>query len=439
VSDALTLIIFITVFNLKTDTFQPLISHFICRLFNNRGNGAVPTQPQTHPVVAVNSSSDPPVVHHPQPLPWVSIFIVFGLTLSSISSMITVFILYMRPMLQATQRAAEVSELAAKDMRHTAEEMDKTAAMFREDIPLTMQDVQRTAEEWELVGKQVNFLVASVTRPLNPRLSRPGGGNGNNNNNNNNNNSSDSSSSSTDSNLMKATSSAASDWVGQAGFSTANLSKRVASDTSSLAGSLWTTVNQFRKQLGWYGLSKEAAEEAKRLVYIGRQQQEARSWIAAWRSRTGAYKNLDRLTPAQVASNTRIIAAQQRLQDEADLQVVQQMGEILQKKVAIQVEQQPEEAQEAVHAVLQALQRAQRAAEEAAASSSALERAIEQAESAGALSSDEEEDFLLEDSPSDDENEVVKNDEINKQEGDAAGNNSATRNRNATSRSSFFQ
>jgi hypothetical protein len=302
-------------------------------------------------------------------------------------------------MLLATQRAAEVSELAAKDMRRTSEEMDRTAAMFREDIPLTMQDVQRTAEEWELVGKQVNFLVASVTRPLNPKLpTRPGS--------NNNNNSSSSSSSNSD--LMKATSSAASDWVGQAGASTASLSKRVASDTSSLAGSLWTTVNQFRQQLGWSGLSKEAAEEAKRLVYIGRQQQEARSWIAAWRSRTGASKLAERLTSAQLASNTRIIAAQQRLQDEADLQVVQQMGEILQKKVGLNQEEHPEEAREAVQAVLQALERAQRAAEEAAASSSALELAIEQAESAGALSSDEEEDFLMEDWASDDENEVAK-------------------------------
>ena len=78
--------------------------------------------------------------------------------------MITAFILYMRPMLAATQRAAEVSELAAKDMRRTSEEMDKTASMLREDIPLTMQEVQRAAEEWELVGKQFNFLVASVVR-----------------------------------------------------------------------------------------------------------------------------------------------------------------------------------------------------------------------------------------------------------------------------------
>lgn len=141
------------------------MSHLMCRFLKNSGNATLtPPSPQTHPVVAVNPTPPPPVVYHSQPLPWVSIFLVFGLTLTSITSMITAFILYMRPMLLATQKAAEVSELAAKDMRHTAEEMDRTAAMFREDIPLTMQDVQRAAEEWELVGKQVNFLVASVVR-----------------------------------------------------------------------------------------------------------------------------------------------------------------------------------------------------------------------------------------------------------------------------------
>lgn len=183
------------------------------------------------------------------------------------------------------------------------------------------------------------------------------------------------------------------DWVGQAGTQTVSLSKRVATDTSSLANSLWSTINQFRLQLGWAGLSKEAAEEAKRLVYIGRQQQEARSWIAAWRSRTVGSSKSD--NEARLGTkNTRVIAAQQRQQDEADLATMQEMGKLLHDKVIVQGEDHPEEQREAVEAVLAALERAQRAAEEAAASSSALERAIEQAESAGAISSsDEEDDF----------------------------------------------
>ena len=190
-----------------------------------------------------------------------------------------------------------------------------------------------------------------------------------------------------------ATTKPTTDWVGQAGTTTVSLSKRVASDTSSLANSLWGTINQFRQQLGWSGLSKEAAEEAKRLVYIGRQQQEARSWIAAWRSRTGGSLKNGEVKPIR---NTRVIAAQQRQQDEADLQTMQEMSKLLYDKVSMDSddEEYPEEQKEAVGAVLAALQRAQRAAEEAAASSSALERAIEQAEITGAISSsDEEEDF----------------------------------------------
>ena len=80
--------------------------------------------------------------------------------------MVTVFILFVRPVLIAAQRAAETTEQAAKDMQITSDELEKTAIMFREDIPLTMQDLQRTAEEWELVGKQVNFVVASVVSSI---------------------------------------------------------------------------------------------------------------------------------------------------------------------------------------------------------------------------------------------------------------------------------
>lgn len=54
----------------------------------------------------------------------------------------------------------------------------------------------------------------------------------------------------------------------------------------------------------------------------------------------------------------------------------------------------PVEQQRAVKAVLAALDRAQRAAEEAAASSTALELAMYQAEYTGALSSSDEEDWV---------------------------------------------
>ena len=68
----------------------------------------------------------------------------------------------MRPALRAAHDAALSADAAAKDMQVAAKEMEKTALMFQEDLPLTMQDVQRASEEWELVGKQVNFIVGSV-------------------------------------------------------------------------------------------------------------------------------------------------------------------------------------------------------------------------------------------------------------------------------------
>jgi len=58
--------------------------------------------------------------------------------------------------------AAQSADEAAKDMQSAAKEMEKTALMFQQEMPLTMQDVQRASEEWELVGKQVNFVFGSV-------------------------------------------------------------------------------------------------------------------------------------------------------------------------------------------------------------------------------------------------------------------------------------
>jgi hypothetical protein len=139
--------------------------------------------------------------------------------------------------------------------------------------------------------------------------------------------------------------------------------------------------------MGWGGLTGQDRAAAARLVDIGRQQQEARTWIALWRSRRGAPRAGEVLRPLS-------IAAQQREQDVADLGRVEEMGRQLAALLRpdVDAEEVPEERRVAVDAVYAALERAQRAAEEAAMSSSALEKAIEQAESAGALSSDDEEE-----------------------------------------------
>jgi hypothetical protein len=326
-----------------------------------------------HPVDVEPSSlriaEPPPHLPQPYPLtqyqsfPWIPVLITTGLTLSTLLGAITAFLLYLRPTLHATQKAAEESEEAARNMQVAAKEMEKTALLFQQDLPVTMQEMQKAAEEWELVGKQVNFIVTSVVRPV-----------------------------------EKLQVEKAAEWVGDIAGSTASttasLSKRVASETSALANSLWTTINQFRKQIGWNGLSNEQAEEAKRLLDIGRQRQEARSWIAAWRGRTKALIGRGRGREAAEVER-RINDGDDKLPTAYASHLIdaRALQEYLERST--KEEEDIEKAQSAVAAVFAALERAQRAAEEAAASTTALELAIEHAESAGALSSSDEEDEVV--------------------------------------------
>ena len=94
--------------------------------------------------------------------PWMPVFVTVGLTLSSIASLLTVIVLYVRPMFQAAEKAAQSADEASKDMQKAAIEMEKTALMFQEEMPLTLKDLQKASEEWELVGKQLNVAVTSV-------------------------------------------------------------------------------------------------------------------------------------------------------------------------------------------------------------------------------------------------------------------------------------
>lgn len=98
--------------------------------------------------------------------PWVPVLVTVGLTVSSIASMVTAVIFYMRPALKAMEQAALSAEEAAKDLEQASIEMEKTALMFQQDLPLTMKEVQKASEEWELVGKQLNVVFGSVARPL---------------------------------------------------------------------------------------------------------------------------------------------------------------------------------------------------------------------------------------------------------------------------------
>lgn len=40
--------------------------------------------------------------------------------------------------------------------------MERTARMMQEDMPLTFQDMQRTSKEFEILGKQLNYMAGVV-------------------------------------------------------------------------------------------------------------------------------------------------------------------------------------------------------------------------------------------------------------------------------------
>ena len=46
--------------------------------------------------------------------------------------------------------------------RFAPQEMERTAKMMQEDMPLTFQDMQRTSKEFEILGKQLNYLAGVV-------------------------------------------------------------------------------------------------------------------------------------------------------------------------------------------------------------------------------------------------------------------------------------
>jgi hypothetical protein len=304
--------------------------------------------------------------------PHVFFVMALCLTFSSVASLITVMILYVRPVLKAVEAAAISAERAAIDMEKASEEMEKTALLFQHDVPLTMMEVQKASEEWELVGKQLNVVVGSVTRPLN--VERP----------------------------VEMAAESISSVRNVAEKSTARFSRRIVHETTTVANNLWSSINQVAQQLGLRGVSNEAVEEAKRLVYIGRQQQEARSWIDRWRWRTAMRESgrsvekssddlpvsLRSLDDGQVPQTAE--TREQELLSRAATLVQDALQDDMYSSYKIDntaVDEDP------VAEVFNALARAQAAAEEAAVSSSALERALQKAEESGMLSSSDEDDY----------------------------------------------
>lgn len=139
-----------------------------------------------------------PVVIKPVvgPSSWMAVAMVTCLTLTTMCGGAIAFLIYLRPVIKAAQRAAEAAEAAAEEMETAAkvwwgtvegasvggqaplpdgrpaakesnhpqqlpftpptglpawlQAMEKTALMFQEDMPLTLSDMQRTAKEFEV-------------------------------------------------------------------------------------------------------------------------------------------------------------------------------------------------------------------------------------------------------------------------------------------------
>ena len=303
--------------------------------------------------------------------------VVFSLLLASLASasaLVAVLLVVMRPVLLSVQRASEQAEETARDLERAAIEMERTALLMQSDLPLTMKEVQKASEEFELVGKQLNVVFNSVTRPLREPV------------------------------VEKALSSV----TREAEKSTARFSRRIVRETTSVANNLWSSINQVASQLGLRGVSDEAVEEAKRLVYIGRQQQEARNWIERWRMRTSmrergrpeeevesfseTFSSLSSMGgdgEGGTAEPNVITRAVEALRDMNDaVAVVPEFDPFLPvSDMATDVFGREDDP---VAEVFTALARAQAAAAEGAMCSKALEKALAKAEESGMLSSSDD-------------------------------------------------
>ncbi|KAL4427815.1 hypothetical protein ABPG75_001904 [Micractinium tetrahymenae] len=316
---------------------------------------------------------------------WFTVMILIGASVTTLAGGFVVFVLYLRPVLKAAERAAVAAEEAAKQMEVAAQEMEKAARVMQEDMPLTFQDMQRTSKEFEILGKQLNYLTGVVVKPVKEPVQ----------------------------------------WVGRAAETTSSTVqnvttssiRRVVDDIKTLANSLTPTITQVRNQLASLypsgsGSSEEAdssaaqleaavpagagangssaalssaasvaaqAEAAAREVNVSRRQADAQRWIANWRSRSRG--NLKAVAAALAADQATAQQQQQQQQTVVGLDRLAQMGQMLTNGVLAA------EDAAATAAVFAALERAQRAAEEAASASGALEAAIKKAEDRGALRS----------------------------------------------------
>lgn len=158
-------------------------------------------------------------------------------------------------------------------------------------------------------------------------------------------------------------------------------------------------------------MTTEAMEEAQRSAYIGLKQQEARSWIDKWR-RKNAQRVVGERNQNQRNGALNSNVAIGRDHDEVSSPRKSPFNDLgympsdnipennilndieADSRYSVEYRRDTGEGVDPVKDVFNALARAQLAAEEAAASSTALEMAIERAEQSGMLSSSDEEDEI---------------------------------------------
>lgn len=309
--------------------------------------------------VSIPQAISPPPPTSSPAVSWFAVAVVFGLTLSTLAGTFIVTVLYLRPTLKAAEKAAVAAGVAAVQMDIAAKEMEKTALLMQRDIPITMEEIQQASEEFELLGKQLNYLTTTLVKPVVQPVEALGAAGA------------------------------------AAGETASGITRRVVNDSGALANTLKATLNAFKKSMGWQNLTKEQRDEAARLVGLSRRQQDARLWIARWRSRYGGPVKGDK-SLSSVSSAQR---AQTSLVPRINLDGVAEVGRVLRDSLLTLPagNQVSKDSEDAAAAVFAALEKAEKAAEEAARASGVLEEAINLAERKGVLhvgSSSEEEDPL---------------------------------------------
>ncbi|KAK9819668.1 hypothetical protein WJX72_000924 [[Myrmecia] bisecta] len=123
-------------------------------------------------------------------------------------------------MFRSLQRASEASEVSAKQMDKAALELEKTMILIQANLPSTLVAVERTTQEFEQLGSNLNEISGGLTRRSNKSKNKDGKGEAR------------------GPNPVQAVQTSASDGM-----------RRVAQDVSALTAALTPAMDQWRKRI----------------------------------------------------------------------------------------------------------------------------------------------------------------------------------------------